>query len=308
MYTENRIRDTQRFFRAVLTDWIARIAPNLYIKLTRETGRGGQQESAEQIADYFTTCFYDYFQILGVEPEGIENYLAGKRVLEYGPGDIPGVGLLMLAYGAESVVCVDRFSLYSLSAKSVEVLQRIVGSLPPIKRLRVERVVFRNGHPESGFADQLLRYVVNASGLSDLRESADLIISRAVLEHVNDLSASFADMSRALRANGVAVHLVDLSSHGLHDRNPLDFLKWSQRLWSWMYGHKGYVNRWRIDQYRELMGQHGFETVVMKPSKLANMTDVTEVRPYVASCFRNISDEDLSCLGLWIVCRRRNIG
>src|SRR5437867_1751338 len=97
MYGENRIDNTYRLLRAVLMNQIARIAPRLYIQLTGQTGRGLQDESSQQIADYFTACFYEYFHILGVGRDQIANYIKGKRVIEYGPGDVPAVGLLMLA-------------------------------------------------------------------------------------------------------------------------------------------------------------------------------------------------------------------
>ena len=304
MYGENRFNDPQRFLRAVFTNQIARITPRLYIKLTGQTGRGAEKETAEQIADYFKMCFYDYFRVLGIRPWQIGDYLEGKRILEYGPGDVLAVGLLMLAYGARSVVCVDRFPIYSMSVKNVEVLQLIIDSLEGQMQLRAKACFRRSGDIASGFTDQRLRYLVRPSGLSGLTDAADLIISRAVLEQVNSLPATFADMRHALCHNGVAVHKVDLQSHGLHHRNPLDFLTWPPHLWAWMYAHKGYVNRWRIDRYHEVLAENCLKIVIMRPTMVADRRDIEEVRPYLASPFRNVSDEDLRWLGFWLVCRR----
>lgn len=39
-------------------------------------------------------------------------------------------------------------------------------------------------------------------------ESADLILSRALLEHVNDVPAAIANMARVLRPGGVALHMI----------------------------------------------------------------------------------------------------
>ena len=88
MYGQHPIADARRIAHAMLTDQIAHFAPRLYIKLTGQTGRGAAQESARQIADYFRKCFDEYFQVFAIEPGQIGPYLAGKRVLEYGPGQL----------------------------------------------------------------------------------------------------------------------------------------------------------------------------------------------------------------------------
>ena len=56
-------------------------------------------------------CFNDYFVKLNIDKFNITGWLTGKAVLEYGPGDILGVALLMKAHGAKRVICVDRFPL-----------------------------------------------------------------------------------------------------------------------------------------------------------------------------------------------------
>ena len=304
MYGQHPIADVSRFLRAVVTNQVAYLSPQFYVKWVGETGRGSQEESVEQAVNYFKTCFFDYFDILGINKDCIESYLLGKRILEYGPGDLPGVGLLMLAYGAESVICVDRFSLCSFSSKNIEILKNILDDLPNKMRLRAESCFVEHGNVTAGFDDQRLRYLVHPFGLSGLKQVADLIISRAVLEHVNDLTATFADMFHALRHGGMAVHEVDLSSHGLHRQNPLDFLTWPQCLWTWMYSHKGCVNRWRVDRYREAIRENGMEVVMMKPLRVIEKHVVEEVRPYLPPLFHHISDEELTWLTFRFICRK----
>src|SRR2546428_11948896 len=80
--------------------------------MTGHTGRGAAESSARQIADYFWSCFYDYFEILGIPASDIGRYLKGKTVLEYGPGDVPAVGFLMLAPGGGGAGCGGRVELY----------------------------------------------------------------------------------------------------------------------------------------------------------------------------------------------------
>jgi len=132
----------------------------------------------------------------------------------------------------------------------------------------------------------------------------DLIISRAVLEHVNSLDDTFSDIKQALKQEGISIHQIDLRSHGLHRYTPLDFLTWPTLLWSSMYSHKGVPNRWRIDKYREFIDEVGLKVIKMNPVLLAEQKDIDAVRPYLATPFRNISDEDLSWMIFWVVLRK----
>lgn len=303
MYWVNPVADVKRMARAVLTDQVAWLAPSLYVRLTGQTGRG-EDEGVARTADYFRTCFDEYFQVPGMPSGQAAAYLDGKHVLEYGPGDLPGVALLMIAHGAQSVVCVDRFPLYRFSESCIQVLQNLLEALEHDQRKRAEQCFMRPGEPASGLNPQRIRYMVKPSGLSGLTDWADLIVSRAVLEHVNDLPATFMDMRDALRDNGIAVHQVDLKSHGLHRRTPLDFLTWPSPLWTLMYGHKGVPNRWRVDRYRQILAEVGLQTVTLQATTLAPPALIDEVRPYLARPFRELSNEDLSWLGFWLVCRR----
>jgi len=64
MYTENPARDLALVIRAVLSNQVAKFAPKLYVRLTGQTGRGSEEQTAEQVADYFRRCFDEYRQQL----------------------------------------------------------------------------------------------------------------------------------------------------------------------------------------------------------------------------------------------------
>ena len=305
MYGQRRLGDLRWVLRGIAANQVARFFPERYVRLTGQTGRGTAESSARQIADYFWSCFYDYFEILGVPRSDIGRYLKGKTVLEYGPGDVPAVAFLMLAHGADAVVCVDRFELYRPSAASTEVLSLLLGDLDGAARFRGDACFRTPTDPASGLAEPGFRYVRHDYGLSGLRNQADLVISRAALEYANDLSATFADMRAAVRAEGIAVHKVDLAGQRCDDDHPLSFLTYPRALWSAMCSHKNTVNRWRIDHYRRLLVEHDLKVVSLEPTALADPRLVAEVRPHLASCFRDVSDRDLSWLGFWLVVKKR---
>ncbi len=113
-----------------------------------------------------------------------------------------------------------------LSEKNVEILYFSIEGLEDRVLKRVNGVLNKDGDPASGFREDAIRYLVRPNGLSGLKDEIDLTISCAVLDHVNDLSSSVYDMFDVLKPGGRAIHKVDLTSHGLHRRNPLDFLIW----------------------------------------------------------------------------------
>lgn len=298
--------DYRRIAHATASNLLAAVAPGYYVRLTGQTGRGGEEEHPVDVAGYFQRCFEDYFRQLNVETAAIPAWLAGKTLLEYGPGDLPGVALLMVAHGAEKVWCVDRFPMMRLSEKNIAVLRDLLGRLSGEALRRARACFVRSGDPESGFDPARIEYRVRASGLSGLEHCVDMVYSRAVLEHVDDLPATYADMKSALAPDGVAIHLVDLKSHGLHKNNPLDFLACPGWLWKLMFSHKGVPNRWRRVHHRLAAEQAGLHLTKMATTTTADMTDIKQVRPHLASQFRGLEDQEIACLGFWMVAERGN--
>ena len=298
--------DTVRVARAMITNQLARFAPGAYVRLTGQTGRGAAgEESFGDIAQYFRDCTDAYFEKLGVASSEISSFLSGKTLMEYGPGDLPGVAALMVARGAEKVYCIDRFPLVNLSDKNARALRHLIDGSHGVERERLVACLANPNDLSAGFDPRRIEYVVRPSGLSGLHSAVDLVFSRAVLEHVNDLEATFADMTAALRPDASAIHLVDLRSHGLHKVNLLDFLEWSPAMWQLMYSEKGVPNRWRVDKYRSVVAQLQVDMLTLETTKLASKAQVTEVRPRLADLFRGVSDDDLCCLGFWLIFRKR---
>ncbi len=294
--------DSKRMVHAIASNLIAGAFPALYVRMTHQTGRGGGEEQPAQIADYFSTCFFEYFEKLDVARDVIPQWLSGKTLLEYGPGDLPGVALLMVAYGAEKVWCVDRFPLVKLSDKNVQVMRELLEKLPVPQRQRAEECFNVRGDLDSGFNPTRIEYLVRPSGLSGFHSSVDLVYSRAVLEHVNQLAETYADMRGALRPNGISIHQVDLKSHGLHKANPLDFLAWPSWLWNLMYGFKGVPNRWRKIHHLQAAEEAGLVIRIVAATTSIARSEVEAIRPYLAKPFRQLDVDELAVEGFWLIC------
>src|SRR3989442_10841507 len=112
MYGQRPLADLRWVPRGIAANQIARFFPDRYVRMTGHTGRGADESSARQIADYFWSCFYDYFEILGIPASDIGRYLKGKTVLEYGPGDVPAASVPNRADRAPPPGSAGRFRLY----------------------------------------------------------------------------------------------------------------------------------------------------------------------------------------------------
>jgi hypothetical protein len=133
-------------------------------------------------------------------------------VTEIGPGDHLATGLAMLAAGASSYTCIDRFpgQYESDYAKEWYLAVQIAWPtyFPNMSWSEwLDAAKFPDAYPD--------RVRVIPVGVEDIQDmpSCDLICSYLVGEHVRDLE-SFARIScKPLVPGGVAVHVVDFSQH-----------------------------------------------------------------------------------------------
>jgi SAM-dependent methyltransferase len=217
----------------------------------------------------------------------------GTHVLELGPGKTCEVLAAFVLAGARSGLGLD----YSLD---------VPATVSPA-RLRATAQVLET--TSSGFFDA----VANSAGIVHQRceaivaseeaalkferyngwsipladHSVDLIVSRSVLEHVNQTSVIplLRELRRVLRPDGGMVHLIDMRDHmHLTDNNGvtsgpsfsdvkgdwLDALTYSEWLYRAMFSRSpAMINRIRIDEWLSLFTQNGFKIIQREDYRLA---------------------------------------
>lgn len=128
----------------------------------------------------------------------------------------------------------------------------------------------------------------------------DVIISTAVLEHVDDLENAYSMMSNWLRCDGYISHYLDLRAHGT-DKVENGHWKCSELMWKIITGKRPYlINRLPYSVHRDLVLKHGFEIVCELKEYL---TDGIE-RSQLAKRWKNLSDDDLACIGAFVQAKR----
>lgn len=203
---------------------------------------------------------------------------AGRSVLEIGTGWQPTIPLVFSLSGARKVTMIDIQRLMDSAALGGTASKLREHSELIARRLSrpVAELSARLDPPAgASFTDLLVRYNLEYLAPFDLlsgdlpAQELDIIISRAVLEHVppDTVTRIFHECRRILRPGGRMCHLIDNSDHWEHEDKRLTrlhYLKYSQRAFdrisSW--NPLDYQNRLRHFQYVEMLQAAGFEILI----------------------------------------------
>jgi len=269
---------------------LARTSPRAFSalqRLTRDTGRGDECSGAAA-ADYFEAVVSDYSVIAeasGIAPRG--TLFAGRRVLELGPGDTRAVALLARIEGAAAWEGYDAFDIQSRDARYLEAIYA-----PLVAR--------RGAARDRDWLDGC-RMHTSASSLRRAGRRFDVVVSRAVLEHVRGLRGLFREVADVIHDDAVLIHKVDLRSHGIEHRHALDFLRFGERAWRAMSSHVDLPNRERASSYLTLAEDTGLSTIWARTTHVIDARAASSVARGLAPPFRAVPTEELRVLGLWLV-------
>lgn len=151
---------------------------------------------------------------------GLSRSFTGARVLEIGTGWFPSVPIALALRGAREVIMVDR-----------ERHQDPVTFKSTVRHLRQGFPEFAALSADARFEHFPFRYLApfDANELADA--SVDVVVSRAVLEHIPEavIEQLMRQLSGKLSRQGVMVHCVDHSDHLSHKDKRLsmvNFLTW----------------------------------------------------------------------------------
>jgi SAM-dependent methyltransferase len=195
---------------------------------------------------------------------GLDGSLAGKTILELGPGDGVATALLAACHGARSIL----LDAGSFASKDVTVYQKLANDLSTV-----------GFSPPDISSAATLQCVLDACGAVYLTEglksfshietgSVDLIFSQAVLEHVRkyEFAETMKECRRVLSPNGVVSHQVDLRDHlggGLNN------LRFNEKIWESVFFVKSgfYTNRIRYSEMLKFFKDADFAVSVLDTSR-----------------------------------------
>lgn len=191
--------------------------------------------------------------------------VTGVDVFEIGPGDHLSSGLALLAAGARSYTCADRFP-GNYSSSDARTWYRMVRSAWPESYPAWPETLNAETFPEGCPGVKILPLGVES--LFDVG-TFDLVGSTSVGEHVSDITA-FAEAShRLLRPGGFAIHHIDFAPHDCWRTDyddPFIFLRFPEWLWRMMGSNRGIPNRRRFHEFLDAFETAGLSILVRERS------------------------------------------
>ena len=252
-----------------------------------------------------------------------------KVVVELGPGDSLGIGLMAVLTGSEQYIAIDAVR-HATSKTNLAVLDELVtllmnrvpipfdgecsairpelsnydfphslfdeeclaSALAP-KRLNNIRQLF-----SSSEAGEVIQYLAPFGEMNGIQpESIDWVFSQAVLEHVDTLGDTYYQCFRCLKDGGMMTHQVDYRSHETAPEWNGHW-KYPQWLWSLMRGRRPwFVNRFPHSTHQKIQKETGFK--VRAEILQEQMQGIK--RAQLSNKFNFLSDQDMVTAGAMIV-------
>jgi hypothetical protein len=252
-----------------------------------------------------------------------------NTVVELGPGDSIGIGLMALLTGAEQYYAVDavRHASSETNLLIFDELVKLLKSQTPIPSgdefSEILPVLDDYSFPSKILNDARLNHAFAVDRLSRLRmalvsdmvtgpirylapigqlheiqsNSVDLIISQAVMEHVDRLEETYIECFRCLKPNGFTSHQIDLRCH---DTAPEWNGHWKYADLTWWLmrgGRPWFINREPCSKHTDLVNQAGLK--IHAEIKQSDCSGIS--RGQLATRFKELSDSDLTTAGVLVL-------
>ena len=161
---------------------------------------------------------------------------------------------------------------------------------------QIKRAITRLAEDTS--SDEMIRYFVPYDRLDVVkRGSVDMLCSRDVMEHVDDLDNTYKAMSYWLKTGGLVSQTVHFSSHGLTEEWNGHWA-YSDFLWKLMKGNRPFfINREPYSTHVNLLTKYGFKIIY---NYIDTRTQDSIKRKALSSRFRDISEVDFTTKSAFI--------
>jgi hypothetical protein len=248
----------------------------------------------------------------------------GWRTVEIGTGWTPIIPLVFWANGQAECNTFDvtpllkhKLFMDTVTQLAANPLAAVPKAASPARRQEVcERIRLVNNSVRLGASAAYalhrcgIRYHpgTDAAHTGLPAESADLVFSNVVLEHVPvaEIDGIFAEACRVLRPNGYMAHLIDPSdhfSHGDASISAVNFLRFSEEAFARYNTRFLHQNRLRASAWRRLVEQHRFririwETTVDERA----LKELPSLK--IDPAFEGLAPEDLCTTAIWVVAQR----
>ena len=204
--------------------------------------------------------------------------LAGKTVLELGPGSDLGVGIYLLSKGCGAYHACDVNELMRNTPDSFyhNLFEKLRGmhSQADVDIWQRQWAEVKAGNPSRlNYAVSPDFDIVSAVG----KETIDLVFSQAAFEHFDDMDAVVSKLSVVCKPHAILVVEIDLKTHSrwIRDQDPNNIYRYPTAVYD-AFWFRGIPNRLRPFQYKEMLERHGWTDISILP--------VTKWKDHASAC------------------------
>jgi 2-polyprenyl-3-methyl-5-hydroxy-6-metoxy-1,4-benzoquinol methylase len=192
--------------------------------------------------------------------------ISGLSVLEVGSGGSIGQGYFFVANGCKDWTATDLYSDLLADVKWIENEKKVVDQVTKKYWLKARSLV-KFGKKKIKFESPLeFRKLDITHYDKSLRGKFDVVLSRAVLEHVdkNQIPQAIENISKYLKKDGYMIQEIDLRDH-INVLNPFNFFRYEESVWDKLTkGTIFYTNRLRASDYKREFEKNGLKEIYCK--------------------------------------------
>lgn len=289
-------------------------------------GTGGGALNSRYCYSVWMRHFINW-RAINSEPPGV--------VAELGPGESLGVGIAALLSGSTKYYALDVIKYWD-SARNVKIFDELVqlfkerATIPDNKEFFFIRPELNDySFPVNLLSDEQLKKYLSPDRLESIRneiinidnpnnkfihfqipwydakviekQSVDLILSQAVLEHVEDLENTYKAMTDWIKPSGLMTHSIDFKSHGI-TKAINGHWTFSDLEWKIVKGGKSFeINRAPFTAHIELNKKYGFEVLKKSFDQMKNEIS----RKQLSKRFSSLTEEELTTSAMYILSRKK---
>lgn len=214
--------------------------------------------------------------------------VAGKNVLELGPGSDLGIGIYLLAKGCSQYNACDVNDLMKSTPDSF--YDQLFLKLKDMDiKTDVDYLKEQLSQAKTGVLTKLNYVVRNDFDIVSVfgEGTADLVFSQAAFEHFDDIKSTVSQLSRVCKPGAVLVAEIDLTTHSrwIRDKDPNNIYRYPKRVYS-AFRFRGSPNRIRPFQYKE-----AFETAGWTDISITPLRQLDSHNGHYSGMSRNFSDK-----------------
>lgn len=260
------------------------------------------------------------------------------RVVELGPGDSLGISLSALLSGADKCMALDIVK-YAKVESTLEIFDELITlfrNRTPVPMdesfANIQPVLNDYSFPAHILTDEILKESLDPRRLERIRQSIrqsavdnpvrtaecmlcyhvpwtkddviepgsiDMVISQAVLQHIDGVESTYSSMNKWLKNGGFMSHCIDLKSMGTSD---CWYGHWTYNSLEWQIvkGRKKYlINRLPYSRHIEMTRENGFQINTELQVKAEQAK-----REAIASEFSYLEEKDLSISNVFLQAKK----